>query len=65
MYKNSRERELALGIYENKYIFDRLSSGGDSKERTALKDKTFGAVFLVEYIILLQLQVTLLESIWE
>ena len=57
--------------------FDRHSSSGDSKERTALKDKTFGAVFLVEYIIyivptvlltprsLLQLQVTLLESIWE
>jgi len=75
--KSLPERELALGIYENKYIFDRLSSGGDSKERTALKDKTFGAVFLVEYIIyivptvlltprsLLQLQVTLLESIWE
>ena len=49
--KSLPERELALGIYENKYIFDRLSSGGDSKERTALKDKTFGAVFLVEYII--------------
>lgn len=75
--KSATQRELALGIYESKYIFDRLSSGGDSKERTALKDKTFGAVFLVEYIIyivptvlltprsLLQLQVTLLESIWE
>jgi len=37
---------LDLGIYENKLIFDRLSSSGDSKEMTALKDKTFGAVFL-------------------
>jgi len=39
---------LDLGIYENKLIFDRLSSSGDSKEKTALKDKTFGAVFLVD-----------------
>jgi hypothetical protein len=44
--KSGDKRELALGIYENKYIFDRLSSGGDSKKRTALKDKTFWCSFL-------------------
>ena len=68
---------VGLRDLRKQVIFDRLSSSGDSKERTALKDKTFGAVLLVEYIIyivptvlltprsLLQLQVTLLESIWE
>ena len=75
--KEMREKGVGLRDLRKQVIFDRLSSSGDSKERTALKDKTFGAVLLVEYIIyivptvlltprsLLQLQVTLLESIWE
>ena len=50
--KSGDKRELALGIYENKYIFDRLSSGGDSKKRTALKDKTFWCSFLFLDLIL-------------
>ena len=40
------KREFNLGIFKNKINFDRLSSSGGSKVKTAPKGKTFSAVFL-------------------